>query len=213
MKLNKLVYLVLFIAILGTTSVATAATEATWNDITFTVPDGFNTGTPGADKIAMVNGGDRILLETFDEDGLNELLEESELKGNDTFNMNDLEVTQLQFKTDSGTKLLFLFSQDDNDYQISYFVPDPVDEDEEDEDDADADDESEDEESDDDESEDDKEADEDEEDDADDEEADDESEDEEDEDSEDEDDEETEIDFDINDPENPVNVLINSLKF
>ncbi len=172
MKLNKLIYVLLFIAILGTTSVASAVTEETWNDVSFTVPDGYNTGTPSAEKVSMVSNGDRILLQYFDEDGLNELIEESELKSNETFNMNDLEINQLEFETESGTKYLFLFSKDDKDYQISYFQPAPADE-EEDATDESADSEETSEESDD----------------------------------------AQEDTFDINDAENPVNILINSLKF
>lgn len=192
MKYNKLIYLLLFMAILGTTSIASAATEATWNDISFTVPDGYNTGTPGADKIAMVKGGDRIIIANFDEEGFNELQEESELKSNETFNMNDLDVNELQFETESGTKYLFLFSKNDQDYQISFFEPAPADDEDEDED-----------------SEDDSEADEEEQDDD----AADNETDDSDEESEDADAEDEEETFDINDSENPVNVIINSLKF
>jgi hypothetical protein len=192
MKFNKLIYLLLFIAILGTTSVASAATEATWNDISFTVPDGYNTGTPSPDKIAMVNGGNRILLETFDEEGLNELQKESELKSNTTFNMNDLDITELQFETETGTKYLFLFTKNDQNYQISYFEPAPADEEEEESEDTQEEtNETEDNATDN---------------------ANDTAE-ETNETAEEDSEENSESTFDINDTANPVNVLINSLKF
>ena len=105
--------------VLSTVSTAFAADQS-WNDLTFTIPDGFSVGTPGVQKIGMMDGKQSVILEKFNESRLDELKEASAPVNEKTYKIEDTDVKETVFDTDNG-KLHFLkFTKDGKEFDLVY---------------------------------------------------------------------------------------------
>ncbi|RAP46215.1 MAG: hypothetical protein BZ136_07790 [Methanosphaera sp. rholeuAM74] len=120
MNTKKLFSITLIFVILASTSVVFATDDIDWNGISFTVPDGFSTGTPGADKIGMMYGKQSIVLENHSDEKFNELKEESEPKENKTYKIDDTEVTEYVFERELANVHFLTFTKDGKQYDIIY---------------------------------------------------------------------------------------------
>lgn len=120
MNTKKLFSITLIFVILASTSVVFATDDIDWNGISFTVPDGFSTGTPGADKIGMMYGKQSIVLENHSDEKFNELKQESEPKENKTYKIDDTEVTEYVFERELANVHFLTFTKDGKQYDIIY---------------------------------------------------------------------------------------------
>ena len=112
LKFNKsIISILMLFAVLSTMTVAFAADQS-WNDATYTIPDGFSVGTPGVQKIGMMDGKQSVILEKLNESRLDELKEASKPVDEKTYKIENTDVTETVFDTETG-KLHFLkFAKD-----------------------------------------------------------------------------------------------------
>ena len=120
MKFNKsIISILMLFAVLSTMTVAFAADQS-WNDATYTIPDGFSVGTPGVQKIGMMDGKQSVILEKLNESRLDELKEASKPVDEKTYKIENTDVTETVFDTETG-KLHFLkFAKDGQDFDLVY---------------------------------------------------------------------------------------------
>lgn len=202
MKFNKTIISTFMIFVILLTMSAAFAADQDWNDYKFSIPDGFSVGTPGVEKVGMMDGKQSVILEKYNESRLEELKGESEPSDELTYKIEDTDISETVFDTETGKAHFLKFNKDGQDFDLVYeeFIG------EDEEDDEDADDESED-----DESEDDSEDDESDDNSTDDNSTDDAEDDSEDDSEDDEDDDEDDDSFDASSPDSPANLIIRSL--
>ena len=120
MKFNKSIISILMLFAILSTMTAAFAADQSWNDVTYTIPDGFSVGTPGVQKIGMMDGKQSVILEKLNESRLDELKEASKPVDEKTYKIEDTDVTETVFDTETG-KLHFLkFAKDGQDFDLVY---------------------------------------------------------------------------------------------
>ena len=111
--------ILLLFVVLSTLSVAFAA-DQNWNDNTFTIPDGFSVGTPGLHKIGMMDGKQSVILEEFNESRIEDLKSESKPVDEKTYKIEETDVTETVFDTETGKIHFLKFAKEGKDFDLVY---------------------------------------------------------------------------------------------